>query len=135
MGGKIPDKKILHYDNVTLTAAQSAAGVTNNIDVTGFDQASIYVEYDPAVAAEVITTGVEFSTDGTTWFPETDETVTSGVATQVAKTRAFTSVGGASQSLPVISIPVADRRMRVLVSDSVGTTGTVTINVRLTLIN
>jgi len=136
---KLPDKEILVYDNVTLTDTLLDS-MDAEIDPTDYDEMSIYMRYTPGTALDTLNSQVFFSSIRSEaiadYNTETDESVAvlAGIATatQVEKRRAFVSIGGAAQDVPVISIPVADARVKILLSETAaGGFGTVTVRVRL----
>lgn len=106
----------------------------NVVDCSDFNELSVYLDYDPAVSGEIVDIRIDFSPDKTNWYPEADETVAAGVATIIAKTRQYTSTSGDSATLPVISVPVADRFVRIMAKDNVGTTGTLSAKTTLSKI-
>jgi hypothetical protein len=114
----------------TLTSSfADIAGGNAYIDCANWDEMTIYIEYDPAVSGEILDTRVDFSADQSLWCPESDESVTSGVATQLAKTRQFTSTTDSAAAIPVISVPVNDRWARIMAKDNVGTTGAIRVQI------
>ena len=117
------------YDEVTLTAAFAASG--DVIDVVDNSETTIYIEYTPGTSLDSIQYQLEFTYDGTNWFPEPDEVVAAGVATVIPKSRTFVSLDGTKQFVPVLSMPVADKQARLLVKETISVGhGTVTVNTR-----
>lgn len=105
------------------------------IDCAGWDEMTIYLNVNAATAADEISTRVDFSPDQTTWYPEADEVVTAGVATQLTKTRNFVTLTTNDESLPVISVPLNDRWARIMIKDDAGTTGTVRCQIVLSKVS
>lgn len=122
----LPTKARTLSDGVTLTASLVAG---STLDVTEYTEVTLYLIYTPGTSADSIQYNVEFSNDGTNWHPEPDETVASGVATVITKSRTFTSTSGSAHNLPVVSMPVADKFLRVRTKETAaGSFGTVTVN-------
>ena len=105
------------------------------IDCANWDEMTIYFEIDAATSGDIFTSRVDFSPDQTTWYPEADEAVTAGAATQLAKTRVWTTTSGSAQSIPVISVPLNDRWARIMVKDDAGSTGTIRCQVVLSKVS
>jgi len=117
-----PDKVIDDYIlTFTLTGdkADSLAVITKNIDCQDFTEMTIYPVWNPGTIGDTLSTLIEFSSDaGLSFHPEPDEAISSGVATVLTKTREFVSLTAASEKVPVISVPVADRRARISFSET-----------------
>jgi len=129
----IPDKKRTIINAVTLTAVFVASSA---MDVVGFTEATFYIKYTPGTAADSIEYELEFNTDGSTWHPEPDEVVVSAKGTILPKTRTFVSTGAGEQLVPVLSMPVSDRQVRILVKETAaGVFGTVTVDSRASQLN
>ena len=102
-------------------------------DVQDYTETTHYIEYIPTNSGDSIQYKLEFSTDGVLWHPEPDEVVASGVGTVIPKTRTFVSLAASIQFVPVLSMPVADNFMRILVKETVASTfGVVTWRSRAT---
>jgi len=135
MGGNKPDKVINDYILAfTLTAdkADALAVITKNIDCTDYTEMTIYPIWTPGSIGDTLSSKVELSNDDSNWHAEPDETVAAGVGTVIAKTREFVSLTTSAETVPVISIPVSDRRARIGFSETAaGTAGVLTVHVRL----
>ena len=124
------DKIKTLLDEVTLTADYVAS--SEIFYVQDYTESTHYIDYTPGTSGDKLSYKIEFSNDGTTWHSEPDESVSSGVATVVIKEREYTSTSGSLQRVPVVSMPVSDKFLRVLVKETVpgSTFGKVTWNSR-----
>lgn len=120
----LSDKTRILIDALTLTTSYVAGTV---FDVQDFSETVHYIKYTPGTNGDTLHYKVEFSTDGTDWHPEPDETVAVGVGTVIPKSRVFVAITGSEQFVPALSMPVGDFKMRVLVKETVSVGhGTVT---------
>lgn len=127
---------------LTLTTSFVASGTggpspTGTIaDVTDYTETSTYIVYDPVTTGDSLQYKLEFSNDGTNWHPEPDEVVASGVGTVIIKTRDYVSLATAAVNVPVLSMPVNDKFMRILVKETVAAGhGTVIVNTIVSKLN
>lgn len=118
------------------TGGASPTGVV--ADVTDYAESTTYIRYTPSTTLNVLHYKLQFSNDGTLWYAEPDETVAAGVATVIEKTRIFVATGAVVESVPVLSMPVADKFMRILVKEVLtggGAHGTVIVNSLVSKLN
>lgn len=103
------------------------------IDTANWDEMTIYMYYDAITAGHVVTTRVDFSAtqDSADFNPEADEVVTAGLAVQLPKLRAYTTLTNSEEAVPVMSVPVADRWARIMAKASAGTTSTLRVQIIL----
>jgi len=107
---------------LTLTTAFVASGTATTptiADVSDYAETSTYIKYNPSTIGNVLHYILQFSNTGedNDWHDEPDESVASGVATVIGKSRTFVATGTVSENVPVLSMPVADKFMRIEVKE------------------
>lgn len=126
---------------LTLTTSFVASGTSSTgviADVTDYTESSTYITYVSSTIGNSLQYKLEFSNDGTNWHPEPDEAVSSGVATVVLKSRDYVSLTAVTVNVPVLSMPVNDKFMRIAVKETLGgggAHGTVTVNSIISKLN
>ncbi len=114
IGATKTDKGVPVLSPVTLTATSSDN--RKEIDVDGMQQLVLYVKYTTGSGEtnNVLNTTVDFSPDGTNYYQESTEAVSTATVTEYQATRQFTgAAAGTAYSLRV-AIPIADiKRIRM----------------------
>lgn len=129
-----PQKLETLASSQSLTTSYVATSAKSVIDVSNFDEGILYIDYTPLSAAAHLTYKVEFSPDGSTFYQETAEEVSSGASEVYLKTRDFNgSTSGASHKF-ASSLPVADRYLKVSVKNSAAS-GTVSMKALFSVLN
>src|SRR3990167_7760464 len=104
---------------VTLTATNTDN--TAEIDVTGMQQLILYIKYTTGSAEtnNVLNMAVEFSPDGTNYYQEATEAVSTSVITEYQATRQFTGAAAATAYSLRVAIPIADvKKFRISFSET-----------------
>jgi hypothetical protein len=126
---KTGDKTKTLLNGTTLTASYVAS--SELFYVQDYTETTHYIDYTPGTNGNSLQYKIEFSNDGSTWYNEPNEAVSGSTATVTVKDRTYTSTSGSAQRVPVISMPVSDKFLRVLVKETAaGGFGTVTWNAR-----
>ena len=100
---------------VTLTATNTDN--TAQIDVTGMQQLVLYIRYitGSAETSNILNMTVQFSPDGTLYYQESTEAVSTSTVTEYQATRQFTGASAATTYSFRVAIPVADiQKIKIL---------------------
>lgn len=112
----IRDAAILTGSYVVAAVDETVAGTTRNIDLSGVNQAVVYVDFTIGSLTS-LELKMEFSPDGTNWYQETFQSISTGTATETLGVHTMIATGAYK-----IFVQTKDRYMRV----SAKGTGTVT---------
>ena len=109
---------VITLSPVTLTATGSDNRA--QIDVDGMQQLVLYIRYTVGSAEtnNVLTMLLDFSPDGTNFYQEATEAVSTSTITEYQATRVFTGASAGAYSLRV-AIPIADlKKIRIAFSET-----------------
>lgn len=104
---------------VTLTATGSDN--RKQIDVDGMQQLVLYIKYTTGTAEtnNVLNMTIDFSPDGTNFYQEATEAVSTSTITEYQATRQFTGASAATAYSIRVAIPIADlKKVRIAFSET-----------------
>lgn len=104
---------------VTLTA--TATDNRKEIDIDSMLQLTFYIKYTTGAAetSNVLNMTVEFSPDGTNYYQESTEAVSTATITEYQATRQFTGAAAATAYALRVAIPIADlKKIRIAFAET-----------------
>ena len=104
---------------VTLTA--TGADNRTQIDVDGMQQLVLYIRYTvgSGESSNVLTMLMDFSPDGTNFYQEATEAVSTSTITEYQATRVFTGTSASTAYSLRVAVPVADlKKIRIAFSET-----------------